>query len=87
MVIYTSHITTFREILWKHQNIFISDEPRQHSIIDKDLGSLFNVLNSLRSNNQFIVRLTLPEETLEDLLKENNVEKYNVLNIENRAFN
>ncbi|CUL69648.1 TPA: hypothetical protein ACP2U2_000646 [Listeria monocytogenes] len=80
-------LQTSEKFSGKHQNILILDEPGQHSIIDKDLGSLFNVLNSLQSNNQFIVGLTLPEVTLENLLKENNVEKYNVVNIENRAFN
>jgi hypothetical protein len=69
-----------------HPKILMMDEPGQHSIVLEDQGQLFSVLNGLDDNNQFIVGITMEKDVLLNLLEDNNIEQFNVIDIDDYAL-
>lgn len=68
-----------------HPGLIIFDEPAQHSIVKKDLESLFDRINCLKGKNQVIVAVTMNSSDLQKSLEEFGKE-HNVITLRDKAF-
>lgn len=59
-----------RDMLGNHPNILIIDEPMQQSVIEEDLFSFIDDLNSISNGIQVIIGMTLGNQKLKDKVKE-----------------
>lgn len=58
-----------RDMLGNHPNILIIDEPMQQSVIEEDLFSFIDDLNSISNGIQVIIGMTLGNQKLKDKVK------------------
>ena len=59
-----------KDMLGNHPNILIIDEPMQQSVIEEDLFSFIDDLNSISNGIQVIIGMTLGNQKLKDKVKE-----------------
>lgn len=69
-----------------HPNILIFDEPKQHSIIPKDMGEFFNSIINFGNNVQVIIGITIEDNDTQKLIDDLNEEDYHLIKVKNKAF-
>lgn len=69
-----------------HPGILIFDEPKQHSIVPKDMGEFFNSIIKFGNNVQIIIGITIEDNDTKRLINGLNKEKYHLIKVQNKAF-
>lgn len=68
-----------------HPGLIIFDEPAQHSIVLKDLVSLFSCIQSIPGNYQTILAITINSNEIHEVLNKFKTE-HNIIYLDNLAF-
>jgi len=79
-------LRTSIETCGNHPQIIIFDEPAQHSIVTKDVISLFNAITEISAYKQVIFGITLSDNDLKKEVKDFNSENIHVIDVGNHAF-
>lgn len=69
-----------------HFNIFIFDEPNQHSIIPNDMENFFNSIIAMDQKHQTIVGITIKDSDTKSMIEKLPKGKYKLIPVRNKAF-